>query len=255
MYEGFSTLHDVLELLSAFWNVYVLTEFYCFSYCSCYHSLRFECRTEFNIILYAVNCLHGLWRSQVMLSFVIRLNTRCNHITLFTSASFLRPTLGSTMNKCRALAGAHFVFGIIYSAGVLGLDSDAAGPLVLVVILPLALTMTAFYVWTLQSLTNTIQTLEIRKQTVKALMYRRLYRLLVFSVAILGVFFIVNTLNYVHHDDFEWPARYWHYKWFLLDGWLNILYLVVFLVIIILWRPTKNNKRYPFTNIIKAMIT
>ncbi|CAG8574521.1 11661_t:CDS:2 [Paraglomus brasilianum] len=159
----------------------------------------------------------------------------------------VKPTLGSTMNKCRALAGAHFVFGIIYSAGVLGLDSDTAGPLVLVVILPLALTMTAFYVWTLQSLTHTIQTLEIRKQTVKSLMYRRLYRLLVFSVAILGVFFIVNMLNYIHHNDFEWPARYWHYKWFLLDGWLNILYLVVFLVIIILWRPTKNNKRYPFT--------
>ena len=31
-------------------------------------------------------------------------------------------------------------------------------------------------------------------------------------------------------------------KWFLLDGWLNILYLVVFTVIVILWRPTENNK-------------
>lgn len=42
----------------------------------------------------------------------------------------------------------------------------------------------------------------------------------------------------------DWPARNWKRRWFMLDGWLNILYFVVFLVIVILWRPTDNNARY-----------
>ncbi len=29
-----------------------------------------------------------------------------------------------------------------------------------------------------------------------------------------------------------------------MDGWLNLLYLVVFSGILILWRPTENNQRY-----------
>jgi hypothetical protein len=149
------------------------------------------------------------------------------------------------MNKCRALAATHFLFGILYSAGTMLLDPDTANPLVFLVILPLALTMTAFYIWTLQSITNTLQTLEIRKQNVKSLMYKRLYRLLVFSVTILGVFFFINMFNYVNREDPDWIPTYWRWRWFLLDGWLNILYLVVFCVILIIWRPTRNNKRYP----------
>ncbi|EXX75681.1 Ptm1p [Rhizophagus irregularis DAOM 197198w] len=156
----------------------------------------------------------------------------------------VKPTLGSTMNKCRALAATHFLFGIIYSAGTMLLDPENANPLIFLVIFPLALTMTAFYIWTLQSITNTLQTLEIRKQTVKSLMYKRLYRLLVFSVAVLGVFFFINMINYLRREDPDWIPTYWRWRWFLLDGWLNILYLIVFCVILIIWRPTRNNKRF-----------
>ncbi|CAG8703078.1 16446_t:CDS:2, partial [Cetraspora pellucida] len=108
------------------------------------------------------------------------------------------------MTKCRVLTLAHFAFGVVYAAGTLLIDPDTASPLVFLVIFPLALTMTTFYVWTLQSITNTLQTLEIRRQTVKALMYKRLYRLLVFSVSVLGIFFLINTFNYVHREDPDW---------------------------------------------------
>ena len=150
------------------------------------------------------------------------------------------------MTKCRVLAATHFLFGIIYASGTMLLDPDTSNPLVFLVIFPLALTMTIFYIWTLQSITITLQTLEIRKQNVKSLMYKRLYRLLVFSVTILGVFFVINMFNYLRREDPNWISTYWRWRWFLLDGWLNILYLIVFCVILIIWRPTKNNKRYPF---------
>ncbi|CAB4406068.1 unnamed protein product [Rhizophagus irregularis] len=136
----------------------------------------------------------------------------------------VKPTLGSTMNKCRALAATHFLFGIIYSAGTMLLDPENANPLIFLVIFPLALTMTAFYIWTLQSITNTLQTLEI--------------------LAVLGVFFFINMINYLRREDPDWIPTYWRWRWFLLDGWLNILYLIVFCVILIIWRPTRNNKRF-----------
>jgi hypothetical protein len=33
-------------------------------------------------------------------------------------------------------------------------------------------------------------------------------------------------------------------RWYILDGALNIIYFIVFLAIIMLWRPTSNNERY-----------
>lgn len=78
----------------------------------------------------------------------------------------------------------------------------------------------------------------------KALMYKRLYRLLVFSVCMVVVVFVLNILNFGNRMSPDWPARNWKRRWFMLDGWLNILYFVVFLVIVILWRPTDNNARY-----------
>ncbi|CAG8724693.1 422_t:CDS:10, partial [Dentiscutata erythropus] len=189
--------------------------------------------------------------STFLLCLVVVLNAGRNSISFFMllivcmGYGVVKPTLGNTMNKCRALAAAHFIFGIMYAAGTMLIDPNTSGPLIFLVIFPLALTMTTFYIWTLQSITTTLQTLKIRKQSVKSLMYKRLYRLLVFSVSVLGIFFFINMFSYIHRGDNNWVLKYWRWKWFLLDGWLNILYLIVFIVILVIWRPTYNNKRYP----------
>ncbi|RIB14974.1 lung seven transmembrane receptor-domain-containing protein [Gigaspora rosea] len=188
--------------------------------------------------------------STFLLCLVAVLNAGRNSISFFMllivcmGYGVVKPSLGSTMIKCRILTLAHFVFGVVYAAGTMLIDPETASPLVFLVIFPLALTMTTFYVWTLQSITNTLQTLEIRRQTVKASMYKRLYRLLVFSVSVLAIFFVINMFNYVHREDPDWIPNNWQKTWFLLDGWLNILYLIVFCVILFIWRPTENNKRF-----------
>ncbi|CAJ0874413.1 16976_t:CDS:10 [Entrophospora sp. SA101] len=175
-------------------------------------------------LTYLVIGLLWMTLTAILLCLVAVLNAGRNSISFFMllivcmGYGVVKPTLGSTMNKCRGLAAAHFVFGVIYAGGTLSLNPDTGNPLVLLVIFPLALTMTSFYIWTLQSINNTLQTLEIRKQTVKSLMYKRLYRLLVFSVTILGVFFFINMFNYMHREDPEWIPRYWRWRWFLLDG-------------------------------------
>ncbi|KAF9185991.1 hypothetical protein BGZ51_001747 [Haplosporangium sp. Z 767] len=185
-----------------------------------------------------------------LLVLVSILNSGRNSLSLFMllivsmGYGVVKPTLGSTMKKVIVLSLAHFLFGIIYSAGTMSPVEDVSAMIVLMVVVPLALTMTSFYIWTLQSLTSTIATLNLRRQTEKVKMYTRLWRLLVFSLTVLCAFFVINSFNFMNMNDDDWPATHWRIKWFLLDGWLNILYLIVFTVIVILWRPTANNKRY-----------
>ncbi|KAA8618624.1 Transmembrane receptor eukaryota [Pyrenophora tritici-repentis] len=83
----------------------------------------------------------------------------------------VKPSLGKTMTVVRWLAVAHFVFGVIYAVASLTVRPDDAGPLVLLVILPLSATLTAFYIWTLNSLNLTMKDLMERKQHVKATMF------------------------------------------------------------------------------------
>lgn len=86
--------------------------------------------------------------------------------------------------------------------------------------------------------------IEIRKQHVKALMYTRLYRLLIFSVLMVVLIFVINMFAFSGSSEVDWDANSWQWRWIMLDGSLNLLYFVVFFVIIILWRPTSNNQRY-----------
>ena len=41
----------------------------------------------------------------------------------------------------------------------------------------------------------------------------------------------------------DYGAKSWKYQWWLLDGWLTLLYLIDFVAIGYVWRPTPNNRR------------
>ncbi|RMZ76704.1 hypothetical protein DV737_g4686, partial [Chaetothyriales sp. CBS 132003] len=143
----------------------------------------------------------------------------------------VKPTLGRTMIYVRILAIVHFAFGVIYAIASLSLTPDSVGPVVLFVILPLAATLTAFYVWTLSSLNLTMKDLINRKQKTKALMYKRLW-----CVAFAGS----SEENFV--------PKHWQTRWFVLDGWLNIVYLFDIAFVAYLWRPTANNRRFAMSD-------
>ncbi|KAI9320583.1 lung seven transmembrane receptor-domain-containing protein [Dichotomocladium elegans] len=188
--------------------------------------------------------------SYALLAVVVLLNSGRSSMSFFMllvvcmGFSVVKPSLGPTMTKCVILACTHFFFGVIYSLGVMLLSPESAGFLVLLAVFPLSMTMSAFYVWTFTSLATTISSLELRKQHVKATMYKRLHRLLVFSLIMVVVIFILNMFAFSGRNEVDWAARSWKWRWVMLDGLLNILYFVVFVVIIILWRPTYNNQRY-----------
>jgi hypothetical protein len=75
-------------------------------------------------------------------------------------------------------------------------------------------------------------------------MYKRLLWLLVFSVCSVLIIFIVNGTLLLFFDLKSMQQYYWKYKWISLEGLLQILYFVVFVGILLLWKPTEHNARY-----------
>ena len=192
--------------------------------------------------------------AKVLMIIVAILNAGRNSFSFFLllivcmGYGVVRPSLGKTMWYVRALAIAHFGFGVIYSIASLTITPDNAGPLVLLVILPLAGTLTAFYVWTLNSLNYTMKDLLERKQSVKAMMYRKLWYCILLSIVVIFGFFFLNSFTFAGRSDPDFVPNHWKTRWFILDGWLNIVYLFDIGYVAYLWRPTANNRRFAMSD-------
>lgn len=116
------------------------------------------------------------------------------------------------------------------------------------VILPLAATLTAFYVWTLNALNATMKDLNERKQTTKAQMYRNLWWCILVSIAVIFAFFFFNSFTFASAADPDFVPKHWRARWFILDGWLNIVYLADVIFIAYIWRPTAHNRRFAMSD-------
>lgn len=66
--------------------------------------------------------------------------------------------------------------------------TPSLGPLVLLIVLPLAGTLTTFYVWTLNSMKHTLKDLRDRRQHVKESMYKKLWWALLASIIVIFAF-------------------------------------------------------------------
>ncbi|PBL00535.1 hypothetical protein ARMGADRAFT_1159862 [Armillaria gallica] len=158
--------------------------------------------------------------------------------------SVVRESLGRTMIKCQILAGAHFIFGILYAVGIVELELESTSALVLLLfVIPLAFTLSGFLLWIMYSLNATIAQLKARKQRYKLSMFERLYRILLLTVLVIAVFFVVSSFSFSGRLAEDYAAKSWKVRWWLLDGWLALLYLAAFVTIAYLWRPSENNRR------------
>lgn len=160
----------------------------------------------------------------------------------------VKPSLGRTMIWVRVLAITHFVFGVVYAVASLSITPDSAGLLVLIIVLPLAATLTAFYVWTLNSLNATMKDLIDRKQKTKAMMYKKLWWCILVSIVVIFGFFFINSFAFAGRGEAGFVPDHWKTRWFVLDGWLNLVYLFDIAFVAYLWRPTANNRRFAMSD-------
>jgi len=110
-------------------------------------------------------------------------------------------------------------------------------------IIPLALTISGFLLWIMYSLNATIAHLRARKQRYKLKMFTRLHYILLFTVLVIAIFFVVSSMSFSGRLAEDYAAKSWRVRWWLLDGWLGLLYLTGFVLIAFLWRPSENNRR------------
>ncbi|KAH9430900.1 hypothetical protein MCOR02_008221 [Pyricularia oryzae] len=160
----------------------------------------------------------------------------------------VKHTLGKTMIYVRYLAIAHFFFGLVYAVASLVITPDSAGPFVLLIVLPLAGTLTAFYVWTLNSLNLTLKELNERKQHVKEGMYKKLWWCILISIIVIFGFFFFSSFSFTSMRDPDYVPFHWKTRWFMLDGWLNLVYFADVAFIAYVWRPTANNRRFAMSD-------
>ena len=192
--------------------------------------------------------------SRVLLIVVAVLNAGRNSFSFFLllivcmGYGVVKPTLGKTMIYVRWLAIVHFVFGIVYAVTSLIVTPDTAGPFVLLIVLPLAGTLTAFYVWTLNSLNWTLKDLKERKQHVKETMYRKLWWCILISILVIFGFFFFNSFSFASARDPGYVPFHWKSRWFILDGWLNLVYFADVAWVAYVWRPTANNRRFAMSD-------
>ncbi|KAI0199701.1 lung seven transmembrane receptor-domain-containing protein [Astrocystis sublimbata] len=192
--------------------------------------------------------------SKVLLILVGILNAFRNSFSFFLllivcmGYGVVKPSLGKTMIYVRWLAIAHFIFGLVYAIPSLLVSPESAGPYVLLIVLPLFATLTAFYVWTLNSLNFTLKDLRERKQTVKEAMYRKLWWCILISILVIFGFFFFNSFSFSLVSDPDYVPFHWKSRWFILDGWLNIVYFVDVAWVAYVWRPTANNRRFAMSD-------
>ncbi|KAI9759007.1 MAG: cytoplasmic tRNA 2-thiolation protein 2 [Chaenotheca gracillima] len=220
----------------------VIGAFWAFLYVQHRHDIHYQNRHGSNV------------GTKVFMVIVAILNAGRNSFSFFLllivcmGYGVVKDSLGRTMLYVRGLAVGHFVFGVIYAVGSLTITPDNAGPLVLLVILPLSATLTWFYLWTLNSLSHTMKDLLDRKQTVKALMYRKLWWCILISIFVIFAFFFLNSFTFAGRGDPDFVPDHWQFRWFVLDGWLNLVYLVDIAFVSYLWRPTANNRRFAMSD-------
>lgn len=192
--------------------------------------------------------------AKVLMTIVAILNAGRNSFSFFLllivcmGYGVVKPSLGRAMVYVRFLAIGHFVFGVFYAVASLSITPESAGIWVLLVIIPLAATLTAFYVWTLNSLSATMKDLIDRKQRIKALMYKKLWWCLLGSILVIFAFFFINSFVLASRNAADFIPEHWKSRWFVLDGWLNIVYLFDIAFVSYLWRPTANNRRFAMSD-------
>ncbi|KAJ3252278.1 hypothetical protein HK103_001648 [Boothiomyces macroporosus] len=206
-----------------------------------------------NIVFFEDFNNHG-YISRYLLGVKVTFNAARNSISFFMillislGYGIVWPTLGKTMYVCVGLLVLHFIFGALYFTNAM-LTQDSNASLVFLLGLPLAVTLMTFYVWILASISKTVKYLESKRQSVKLGMYNKLFNILTISISMLVVIFVANSINMMFRREDNWIANQWKWRWLLLDGSLGANYFITFVMIGLMWMPTKNNARLGLTQL------
>ncbi|XP_023177241.2 transmembrane protein 87A [Drosophila hydei] len=153
----------------------------------------------------------------------------------------VKPRLGPMLHRVVGVGTLYFVLACVESyLRITRVKSDRSE--LLLSTIPLAVLDTVICWWIFTSLVQTTRTLRLRRNMVKLSLYRHFTNTLIFAV-IASLIFMLFALR-LRKTESCTPG--WRDIWIDTAFW-HILFSVLLLVIMILWRPTNNNQRYAFT--------
>lgn len=170
--------------------------------------------------------------------------TLARMLVIIVSLGFgiVKPRLGPMLHRVLGTGALYMALACVESyLRVMNIKSDPNNQ-ILVASIPLAVLDSAICWWIFTSLVQTTRTLRLRRNTVKLTLYRHFTNTLSFAVIASVVFMLFSIKEHrlakclTDWKDLWEDEAFWH-----------ILFSLLLLVIMILWRPTNNNQRYAFT--------
>jgi len=154
----------------------------------------------------------------------------------------VKPRLGPTMQKVIGIGSLYFGLAVVDAFfRVFSRKEDTDSKSVLAGV-PLVVIDVGVCYWILCNLQQTMRTLKVRRNIPKLSLYRHFTNTLIFSV-LASVVFMAWSLK---RHRFVKCLTDWQELW-LDEGFWHMLFSFILLVIIILWRPSKNSQRFAFT--------
>lgn len=175
--------------------------------------------------------------------------TLARMLVIIVSLGFgiVKPRLGPMLHRVVGVGVLYFVFAATEAyLRVYRPKKDPTNQFVVATV-PLAVLDSAVCWWIFISLSQTTRTLRLRRNLVKLSLYRHFTNILIFSVAASVVFMLYSIKSHHLTDCFEDWKELW-----MDDAYWRLLFSVILVVIMVLWRPTNNNQKYAFSPLLDA---
>jgi len=173
--------------------------------------------------------------------------TRLVVLVVCMGIGIIKWTLGSLKIPVFSLCGAYFVSSLFYEIveAVKATSGTEINSFInAIVLFGVWVCDTIFIWWVMVSLIRTMGQLTLRRQTLKLTMYRRFFYVMVGCVAVwvlsLFIHFFVLATNPIE--------KLWRSNWLWLAFW-HFSFFVIVVIVAVLWRPTKNNTRYGYSEV------
>lgn len=162
----------------------------------------------------------------------------------------------SVMLKCKILAVCHFVATMVYlvsnyyngsayttsSGSSRSMNNSGAGDFLgLLPLIPVTITLTAYYLAVLISIKKTTANLHKQRQIIKLQLYQNLFRIIFLSVILTFGGLILSSFIYLSMSTTEMIEEHWKGAFFIFDFWPSVVFYGVFMGVAWLWRPTETS--------------
>ncbi|CAB1458539.1 unnamed protein product [Pleuronectes platessa] len=197
---------------------------------------------EFQSIRYDGLSVHGAVVFAEVLSAVKRTLARVLVIIASLGYGIVKPRLGALLHRVVAVGLLYLMFSSV--EGVLRVNVDRGDNNSSRVLCDIVLAFTDSCI-IFVSLAQTMKLLKLRRNVVKLSLFRHFTNTLIFAVIASVIFLIWTTKTFRTTTCLS----DWRELW-IDDAFWRLLFSIILLVIMFLWRPSANNQRYAFSPLV-----